>query len=158
MKEKRGTNLLVFCILSWVYIAYNLLQVGIGMAAGPMTDEDIRQVKITMLEDQPQEAIEMMGWFFEELVTILEITRDNFILMNSIELMTLLIGAIAVFLMFKLKKIGFHLYIIYSIIPIASTTYFMGGTKLGLLGVVVVTVISLAFVLMYGSQRSRLTE
>lgn len=158
MKEKRGKTILVFCVLSWIYIGYNILQLGIGMAAGPMSEADIRQAKIEMLENQPPEAIEMLGWVFEELGVILETRSENFAVLNAIELLSLLIGALAVLLMFNLKKVGFHLYIIYSIIPIASATYFMGGTTLGVAGVAFIAIVSLVFVLIYGSQRARFTE
>jgi hypothetical protein len=54
--------------------------------------------------------------------------------------------------MFQMRKIGFHLYIIYSLIPIADTLYFFGGMQITTALIVLYFVVGGVFTLLYGLQ------
>lgn len=51
-----------------------------------------------------------------------------------------------------MRKIGFHLYIIYSLIPIADTLYFFGGMQITTALIVLYFVVGGVFTLLYGLQ------
>ncbi|WP_027421333.1 hypothetical protein [Crocinitomix catalasitica] len=157
MKEERGDALLVFCVLSWVYIGFNFLLVMFSFMQGQSSPEEIEMARIAMLEGQDLEVINMMGWLFEEFTNYMVITNDNFYLINIVTLMNLIIGFIGVFLMFRLTKMGFYLYLAYSIIPLLLITYFYQGMTIGTVMLMFTGIIGLIFSLMYGSQLKRMS-
>lgn len=78
------------------------------------------------------------------------INNEAFLITNLSTLITLIVGAFSIFLMFKLRKIGFHLYIIYSILPII-TMYIITPMEMILTFSVITTVfIGALFAVLYG--------
>lgn len=149
MTEQKKGGLLTLCIFSWVFIGFQFLSQLIALSSGPMTDEQLREEKLNMLAGQTQEAIDMLGSLFDEMLAILEINRDNMYIINGLGLLITIIGGIGVFAMFKLRKIGFHLYIVYSILAIALPTYFFGGFKLGVAGILFTAFFAILFIILY---------
>ncbi len=149
MKEKRPGALLSICILSWVYIGFEIIIQFNALFSGPMSDDQIREAKIEILQSQTEETIALMGEMINEMISILEITRDHIYTISSLNLLTSLTGALAVFMMFQGKKRGFHLYIIYSLMAILTQTYFFSGFTIGVVGIVFAAFISTIFVFIY---------
>jgi hypothetical protein len=74
---------------------------------------------------------------------------DYFVLNNLLQLIAVLIGGAGVFMMLRLKKIGFHLYVIYSLLPVVIM-YLLFPTEVIATFVVVSTlVVSAIFCLLY---------
>jgi hypothetical protein len=64
-------------------------------------------------------------------------------------LLSLLIGVVGIVLMYQLRKIGFHLYVVYSILPILWLYIFLPGDKIPNFLVFGSLFISLLFVILY---------
>lgn len=155
MNNQRPVALTVFCILSWVWMAISAYGLIGDLANGQLSDDEIRQQELVMLESLSGEDPEVMrqsGWMVTETIGIIKITQANFGLLNGIKVLQLLIGLAAVILMFRLKKIGFHLYIIYSLISVIYWTYFFGEFKLGLVIALLSGLVSGLFVMFYAFQ------
>ena len=46
MKEKRPRALLIICIISWIYIGFEIIIQFNALYSGPMSDDQIREAKI----------------------------------------------------------------------------------------------------------------
>ena len=149
MTEKRPGGFITLCILSWIYIGFKIIGQINALFSGRMTDDQIRDYKIELLKSQTEETLEIMGGMIDELVRILEVTRDNMYFIAWADLLFAITGGVAVYLMFQGRKIGFHLYIIYSLLALAVQTYFFSGFTVGLIGIVFTAVISIIFILIY---------
>ncbi len=152
MGKKRTSTLTVFCILSWVMMAFFLYSALGKLVRGTYTDEEIKQQKIALIDSQTPETIEIVGWVIEDTVAMLEIEKENYAAVNRLELIVVLLGIVGVYFMFNLKKIGFHLYVVYSILPLLLYTYFYGGLSMGLVLIIASAVISAIFVTVYAFQ------
>lgn len=157
MGNLRPNGLTALCILSWVWMAFSLLSVVTELNTGRLTEADIRQQKIVILESQTPETIEMMPWVVEESIEMLYISRDNFSTMMIINFVALIIGLIGVFLMFQLRKIGFYMYIGYSIISIAYWLYYFSGMTFGWIIISTTAIFSALFIILYGTQLKKMT-
>ncbi|MDG1913377.1 MAG: hypothetical protein P8I55_02165 [Crocinitomix sp.] len=157
MGKVRPNGLTALCILSWVWMAFSLLSVVTELNTGRLTEADIREQKIVILESQTPETIEMMPWVVEESIEMLCISRDNFSTMMIINFVALIIGLIGVFLMFQLRKIGFYMYIGYSIISIAYWLYYFSGMTFGWIIISTTAIFSALFIILYGTQLKKMT-
>ena len=157
MGKVRPNGLTALCILSWVWMAFSLLSVVTELNTGRLTEADIREKKIVILESQTPETIEMMPWVVEESIEMLYISRDNFSTMMIINFVALIIGLIGVFLMFQLRKIGFYMYIGYSIISIAYWLYYFSGMTFGWIIISTTAIFSALFIILYGTQLKKMT-
>lgn len=152
MKTNRPTALIVFGILSWLSLGLGLIGVVSNALSGPPTDEDIRQQEIEMLSQLTPEMVLESGWVVSETVDFLKTTQVKFGLLTAITFVEVIIGLIAVIMMFKLRKIGFHLYIVYSLIALGYWILFFGHNTLGTIMAVLSGIISGIFILLYASQ------
>ncbi len=152
MKTNRPTALIVFGILSWISLGIGLIGVVSNALTGPPTDEDIRQQEIEMLSQLTPEMVAEAGWVVTETIDFLKITQDKFGILTAVTFIQVVVGLIAVIMMFKLRKIGFHLYIVYSLITLGYWILFFGHNTLGFIMAVISGVVSAIFVLLYASQ------
>jgi len=158
INEQRGSFLLVLCILSWVWIAYALFSGLISILNGDAALEEVLG-KIDVSEVMEQSSgnpladsmltgmAEMMGNLIEHFY---HIQYANFV--------ALMIGALSVFLMFSLKKIGFTLYAIYTFAIPGITLYFLGTSMLVWLSVGLSGFLGVVFLIMYGVNLKRMTK
>jgi hypothetical protein len=152
MKTNRPTALIVFGILSWISLGIGLIGVVSNALTGAPTDEDIRQQEIEMLSQLTPEMVAESGWVVTETIDFLKITQDKFGILTAVTFIQVVVGLIAVIMMFKLRKIGFHLYIVYSLITLGYWILFFGHNTLGFIMAVISGVVSAIFVLLYASQ------
>lgn len=156
MKQKRGSFLLVLCILSWIYMGSSIISTTISYFNG--TAELEKQLSKTSNAFDQETGVGVLDNMMGAAEEIMYKTIENF---NEIQLGTLvglLIGIMAVYLMFQLKKIGFALYVLYSMIIPAISLYFIGTSMIMLLGLAFNSIVSIAFIIMYGVNLKRMTE
>ena len=154
---KRPRSLNVLLILSAIYIVMSLSATLQAISSGPLTQNQLEEEtadfygSMVELRDQGvgQELTNMAEVMIE---TSFYINNEVFQLTNNLRLLELIIGAISLVLMFQLKKIGFHVYLLYSLLPII-TTYITLPQELILTASIVVTVlIGGFFALLYGTK------
>lgn len=148
-------RLKILVILSGIYIAFSLMGTVQSLFGGPLSEEEIQNEELQFYEMINELEAEGIGQEFTEMAEVMistsvYINNEAFYLSNSLRLVELLVGAFSLFLMFHLKKIGFHLYIIYSFLPILIT-YIVLPMELILTASIIVSVLLGAFfALLYG--------
>lgn len=128
--KPRPVFLLVLCILSFIYIAYCTLVYSLQLINGPMSSEMMMEQRVKMTEQMQQ--MEEMGadygvTLIKQIISMMESLNSNATLVSVVSLSVLALGFIGVLLMFKGRKIGFHLYIIYSLLVISKIYFFVSS-------------------------------
>lgn len=154
-KRKRPVLLTVLLILSGIYIAGNFLGVINSLMTGPLSEElleaELSNLYASAADLQATGAGEQMGRIIETMIdNAVYINNEAFLATNLATLITLIVGALSVFLMFKLKKIGFHLYIVYSLLPIITMYMITPMEMILTFSVVVTVVVGGIFSVLYG--------
>lgn len=150
MDERRGTFLKVLCILSWVWIGIQLFSSVTAYVGGPD--------KLIEAKSKAEDTIAgvddtgFMKTVMEEAMLVLDKTIENFNAIHISSILGLLLGGLAVYMMFMLKKTGYFLYILYAVIIAGATIYFLGFAS-AMLDIFV----SIAFIIMYGVNLKRMT-
>ncbi len=118
-QKARPRLLIVLVVLSLMYIANGLFTSIIGLMFGPLSPDDIQKV-INLNMDQVNQFYEMgqpyWGDVSMKILNIITYTNANFYIDKVINLVGFGIGLIGVVSMLRGFRIGFHLYIIYSLI------------------------------------------
>jgi len=156
--EKRPKFLFVISILSFVHIGFTVMTSIFGVLGGKLSPEELETSKLQFAESQEQldtlaqsEKVDLSYW--SEILTKLEIMSDNmyanFVAYNGLMLLVALFAAIAVYLMFIGKKLGFHLYIVYCFLYIIQSYFFTTPSDVPTFVIVLNTLYGGIWVFMY---------
>lgn len=152
---KRPVFLNILLILSALYIASGFFGTTQALINGPLSEEQLEE-QVSELYSSVNTLVE--SGIDDEFASSVEIMVDNSIYLNNeafyssniLTLISFIIGAMAIFMMYKLNKMGFHLYVIYSLMPII-TMYALVPMHLILpMSVVLLVILGALFSILYG--------
>ena len=151
-KFQRPPLLTVLSVLSLITIGFGLLGAISGIFSGPPSAEEIESHiasfghNIAIL----QEAGEVY-WVdvLTKMVKLITYTSANFYMNTTIELVGYATGLAGVILMLRGRKIGFHLYIIYSLIMVLSIYASAPVSEIPPFYLISLAVVSLIFIFLY---------
>ena len=154
-KKKRPKLLIVLLVLSGFYITTNTYGIIQDFINGPLTQEQVDEQLVTVYTSindlQSEGASEKLIRSLKTMIANTKYINDKaFYLYNSLTLISLILGAVSIVFMFKLRKIGFHLYIIYSLSPIISMYIVFPMNLVSSLSVIFSLLIATLFALLYG--------
>jgi len=153
--NKRPVFLTVLIILSGIYITFSFFGVTRSLINGPLSQEVLEEELSGLYASTAELQANGIGEQFSQMMDIIiqnaiYINNEAFYSTNILTLLTLIIGAISLFLMFNLKKVGFHIYVAYSLLPIV-TMYILTPMELILtLSVILSVILAAVFSLLYG--------
>jgi hypothetical protein len=128
--KKESKTLMVLCILSLISISFALITAILNFLNGPLTAEELDKSFTTMNSVMSvfgnSSEVELAKKIAYERMTMI---NTRFYLHGMLNLITLVTGLIGALLMLQKKKIGFHFYIIYSILSF-TFIYFIVPIKL----------------------------
>ncbi len=149
----KPTFLVVLAVLSFISMGLNFLQYLFSFISGPMNQDAWEVYEATMYESVGQ--MNDLGWsgmaeMVEQVIQMSYMANfDYFVLNNLLQLIAVLIGGAGVFMMLRLKKIGFHLYVIYSLLPVVIMHLLFPTEVIATFVVVSTLVVSAIFCLLY---------
>lgn len=144
--------LLVLCILSWIYTGLGLITSLMGLLRGPLSAEKMKEVKVNLLGLLKEtEALEsdVVTDMVAKSIRITEVQNQHHYAVYSLTLLVILIGIYGVYNMFQGKKIGFHLYIIYSLLSVTQIYFFMKVSEVSTVSAIFGFVLSGLFIFLY---------
>ena len=118
-KKRTPPLLMILCILTLISTSLTLLGGIVSLLFGPTKEKQ----SLTLAYKLPNDANSDLVDSLEQLDLFLSAINEHFYFFNVASILLASIGIIAVQKMLSGKSIGFHLYIIYSIISIAQ--YYM---------------------------------
>lgn len=149
---KRPNFLMVLAVLSFVSIGFSLLSGVITLSAGPLSDEDIIQQRVELTElseEMRSNDLESMAVTIEKIQRMLVSLNDHFYANQLLAVLFLAVGFVGVLFMWRGRRLGFHLYIIYSICAAIQLYFFVSPADIPSFLVIWNVLISAVFVLMY---------
>ena len=152
-KEPRPKLLKIVCILSLISIGLSFLGGVSQLFNGPVSDEDLlnQKVEITKTVTKLVELDAGEYWILsvKKLIPMSESLNSSFYYVTILTLITSIVGFFGVLKMWQGFKIGFHFYIIYSLIGIGQIYLFVSPTSVPTFVVFWNTVLSGIFIFMY---------
>lgn len=151
-EEKRPNLLLVLAILSFISIGFAILANLFSVAVGPMNEDQIMEQRVEMAKSKTQmrqTGMNGMVTFFDKLEGMIEETNESFYLSKGVMLVTDFIGLFGVIFMLRRRKLGFHMYIIYSLLALGGMYLYVSPQNVHVSLPIVISIISGLFVFLY---------
>lgn len=151
-EQKRPVFLLVLCILSFVSIGWSLLTSIIALFTGPASEEAMLETKVEFTKQINQMNELGSEWgadIIRKMINMIESTNASHYSFTMTTIVILLIGATGVFWMLKRKKLGFHIYIIYSLLTAVQLYLFVDPKYIPTFLVIFSAILSGIFILLY---------
>ena len=150
--QKRPVLLLVLAILSFISIGFAILGNLVGITGGPMNENELieQSVELTKSKTQMRE-LDMDGFvtFFDKLEGMVIETNENFYLAKVIMFITDFIGLFGVIFMMRRRKLGFHLYIVYSLLALGGMYLYVSPQNIHISLPIVSVIFTGLFVFLY---------
>ena len=150
--EKRPSFLTAICVLSFITIGSNLIFGFIGLFSGPQSDEELLQAKVDLAKTSSElKTAGLESWVdvMDQLDRMTVEINDSFYLASILGLIVALIGLFGVLKMWQGMKMGFHLYIIYSLISVVSVYLYVSPANIPSFVIIFNLLISGLFIFMY---------
>lgn len=153
-REKRPVLLTVLAILSFIYIGWSMLSHLLSLAKGPMNEEQLEQSKVEITKNINQargsEGMEWLEDLMRSAINMIESTNIHHTTYILTGILILVIGLAGVVFMMRGRKLGFHVYIIYSFLASVQIYLFVAPSILSNAMVIFGLFVSGIFVLLYG--------
>jgi hypothetical protein len=158
-KKKKPTFLIVLLVLTGLSLVSTFFSGVLPLATGPMNNEELAQKELEMAktvsqakklfsDKDMQEQVEVATKAAYEKIRFVH-TRV-FWSYHLLLFLVFSIGAGAVYFLFHLKKIGFHLYIIYSILAIGMNYLVFPQSMIDTMEILGAFLVSGIFIFLYG--------
>jgi hypothetical protein len=151
-KQPRPSFLTVLCILSYIWIGFTILFGLLGIASGPMNEEEILTQKVELaksVDEMRSLDMESLAVMMEKIQRMSESVNANFYASSIVSMLVIGLGLVGVLQMWKGKRLGFHLYIGYSLLTIMQLYFFVSPADIPSIVVIWNLIISAVFVILY---------
>lgn len=157
----RPSFLTVLCILSYVFIGFSLLFGLIGLVKGPESEEEMLNAKVELfkaVDDMRSMNMDGMADMFEKIQRMSESMNANFYGVAAVSISVLLIGLFGVLRMWKGHRMGFHIYIVYSLLSVVQLYLFVSSKDIPTFVIIWNLIISGLFIFMYSRNLKWMTK
>ncbi|MGJ8661508.1 MAG: hypothetical protein ACSHXL_05695 [Bacteroidota bacterium] len=150
--NQRPQMLLVLCILSWISIGFSFLTNLLALLRGPFSPEQMEESKANMLglvKEIENSGMDSFADMFSKVQHMAEVYNANHYAFYTFSILIFAVGLYGVIQMFIGKKIGFHLYIIYSILAVVQVYFFLTPAEIPNSITIIGVIISALFIFLY---------
>lgn len=150
--KKRPVLLTVLCILSFIVVGFGLLGVLFSLISGQPSAEEIESAYNQMIQmsgDMRDKQMTTIAQLLEQGAELTMYQQQRYWSVLSINALTMITGFIGVLFMFKGKRLGFHLYIIYNLLSIGGTFLIVPSEMVPMVSVIMNLVLSGLFIFLY---------
>lgn len=151
-QEKRPGFLKVLCILSFIVIGISLFFTLIAIVFGPSSEEQLLEQKVMLMSTSNQVSELGADWLaklYSDAAHVMEATNKQFYFATLTSFIILVTGGLGVIFMWKGKRIGFHMYIIYCLLGAVQSYLFVDPKYISPIMVALSLFFSALFVFMY---------
>lgn len=148
----RPKFLTVLCILSFVALGFGILSALGSVLNGPQTDEQMLEAQVQIAESvnlMRDQGNESFAVFFQQVQNMMVDTNDHHQLATWLNILVVAIGIFAVIRMWNGFRIGFHLYVVYSILGSVVMYFYVSPAHIPMIFPIFSVTISGLFIFMY---------
>lgn len=158
IQKRRGKNLPILCTLSFISIGFGIIGFLLSLMGGKKSEIEMFDDKQDLLSTVPDNASPERIALLKDYFKSVEFENDNFYLQMLLTAILLIVGFLAVLMMYSLKKTGYYLYLLYSSIAIAVAIWTIVGSdsNTGIGGSIFSIFIAILFAIFYGAQLKRM--
>jgi len=147
---KRPTFLTVLCILSFIAGIWGIYS-GIQSSFTDKPQRDLEEARTEMEEamDQMGDGPAMVVNMLESALEMAELTAVNAQNLGYVAIATSLLSLLGVWLMWNLRRMGFHIYVVASLLGLLLPFAFLGFSMVALIGLGFGALFTILFIILY---------
>lgn len=158
---ERPNFLKVLCILSFIALGFGVLSAIGSVLGGPQSDEEMVDAQVQIAESislMREQGNETFAHFFEQLQNMMVDTNDHHQLATWLNILVVALGLFAVIRMWKGFRLGFHLYIIYSILSSVVMYFYVAPEHISIVFPIFSAIFSGLFIFLYSRNLHWMTK
>ncbi len=151
-EQKRPRAVLVLFILTCIYTSLKLIGALGNLLTGPPSAEEVKKVKTEMgksLKAAEELKSDYLIEFYNKMDLITDATIANFMLYNFLSFLFFGLGLMGAIFMFNRRKLGFHLYIMYSFLVLIQYYFIVSPADVPFSLLLMEGLISVLFIYLY---------
>jgi hypothetical protein len=152
LKSKIPQSLFIAGIISLLYTGFTILSFMLSLEYGKPSEEEIMKSKLELaiqLVEAQKSNIDFLVRLIKKLQLMLDAMYANFFMYYFVAFLVAAVGVAGIILMFRRKELGFHFYIIYSLLYVAQSYLFVSPTNVPLILVLTNLFVSGIFIYIY---------
>lgn len=155
METKRPIGLTILCILTIINAGLSVLSNVSSLISGPDREmlENSNQILMEEAKKYEELGVDDVPILIRKLVHMYEQFFESFYTYHFIVLVIFSIGLAGAWLMFRRYILGFHLYIVYSILSVAHIYLFVNPNEVPTIYVIMTAIVSAIFIGIYARFR-----
>ncbi len=149
---KRPTFLTVLCILTLINAGLSMISSFISVLHGPISEDEMMEQRVQFLKlSDEMRTMDMsrLAEMMEQIQRLSEASNAYFYLSTVISMGILSLGIAGAILMLRGRKLGFHLYIGYSLLAVLQLYFFASPADIPTIAVVFGLLFSGLFIFLY---------
>lgn len=149
---KRPVLLTVLCILSFIVVGFGLLGVLLSLLTGEPSVEQIEGSYNQMMQlasDNRDQNVIFLAELLEQMAEMTSYQQHHYWSVLMVNALTMGTGFTGVLFMFRGRKLGFHLYIIYNLLSIGGSFLIVPSHMIPMVSVIMNLILSGVFVFLY---------
>ena len=153
--EKRPGLLTVLCILTFVNVGMSLFSLLASLFSGPLGEEEMTEQRVQFVkiaDEMKSMNLFSFAEIFDKLQRMSESLNEHFYFNSVVS------GLVGALMMWQGKKLGFHLYIGYSLLAIIQINFFVAPSDVPSFVVIWGLLMSVLFVFMYSRNLKWMTK
>lgn len=159
--QSRPAFLTVLCVLTWIVSAWVLMTVPFNHLSSSeesasTIESALNDAMSQIAEDSPETAEMLEGVMLATTDTVSS-AMDNAGLIATTDLLVALLSAFGAFLMFKLRKTGFWVYVLAKVLGLIAVLAFLGVNVLTIIFVSFAGFIGLIMAILYAVNRKHMS-
>ncbi len=149
--------LLTLLVLTSINVVYNVYKSLKELFVSAESTASIEAEFYQSIDDSGVEMSDMPTWLMEGVMEFLEKFASNAVLIRVIDLIYYLLLGVAAFLMFKLRLVGFYLYVVVNIIGVLVVPFLYGFNFIAFSVMIAFAIAATIFIALYSANRKHLS-
>lgn len=145
--------LLVLVILTGINVVYNVYKSLKELFVGAQSASEIESVFYEQISSSGQDLSELPTWVMEGVMAFMTKYAANAIMIRVVDLVYYLALGFAAYLMFKLRMLGYYIYVAVNVIGLLLTPVLYGFNFIGISMLVMFTIVSVVFIALYSANK-----
>lgn len=149
--------LLVLVILTGINVLYNIYKTLKELFVGAQSAGEVEEIFYEQLSSSGQDLSELPAWVMEGIMEFMTKYAENAVIIRVVDLVYYLALGVAAFLMFKLRLLGYYIYVAVNVIGLLLTPVLYGFNFIGISMLVMFAIAAGVFIALYSANKKHLS-
>jgi len=145
--------LLVLVILTGINVVYNVYKSLKELFVGAQSAGEVESIFYEQLSSSGQDLSQLPSWVMEGVMAFMTKYAANAVMIRVVDLVYYIALGFAAYLMFKLRMLGYYIYVAVNVIGLLVTPVLYGFNFIGISMLIMFAIASAIFIALYSANK-----